>query len=262
METTQYDISFDDFANMDPLLIRDKIWKDFTRQHRIPEAYRISTSQWAAALAHAKVRVANVLMSAASPDLRSKIASIVIYHPTALNESLEAQAQIANLYRFDLIPVRYPYAIHELKTQYDVPSIASEISKHVNFRDAVLLESSGVAAATQFREASLIFAIEQDYEQIQRAYRMVMDDPDDVLRVIVFDSDPLDIATGRLDFVHARPEDFRGDGAKFHMSEFIRVLHSGGKLCVEGARAEIEKVLQRHSEFVGLSPTFACVTKA
>jgi hypothetical protein len=260
MEQQELKLSFDDFALFEPEELRGRIWRDLGRQHRIPEEYRVTTSLWASALTHANLRVSNRLMAGAPAELRARIGSLVVYHPVTPAESLRAQEQILDMYRYDLANTRYPGRVQERKAGYASKGPETELPKHFDIGGRVLLDTRGVQSAVSFASvASAAYGLEPDYAHLQRMFRTVMDYPDDGLRMVVGGCDSLDLPTGRLDFVRAKPGDFGRDVGQRTMREFERVVHAGGSIVVEATAPEIERFLESQREFTRHSDV--CVSR-
>jgi hypothetical protein len=260
MEQQELKLTFDDFALFEPEELKGRIWKDLGRQHRIPEAYRVTTSLWASALTHANLRVSNRLMACAPAELRARIGSLVVYHPVTPAESLRAQEQILDLYRYDLANTRYPGRVQERRSGYGSKGPETELRKHFEIGGRVLLDTRGVPSAAGFAsEASVAYGLEPDYAHLQRVFRTVMDFPDDGLRAVVGSCDDLDLPTGRLDFLRAKPSDFGRDTGQRITREFERVVHAGGTIVVEGTAQEIDRFLEGQREYTRHSDV--CVSR-
>jgi hypothetical protein len=201
-------------------------------------------------------------MACAPSDLRARIGSLVVYHPTTVAESLRAQEQILELYRVDLANVRYPGRVQERRAGYGAKAPETELNTRFPIAGRVILDTRGVHGAVQFADsAAVAYGLEPDYAHIQRVYRTVMDYPDDSLRVALGTCDDVDLPTGRLDYVRAKPGDFGKDGTSSRaMREFERAVHVGGTIIVEGPAQEVDRFLESRRDFRRHSETCVSLT--
>lgn len=249
-------VTFDDFALLEAKDIREKVWDDLSRQHRIPEPYRVTTSMWAEALSNANLRVANKLMLNAPPKARDRIGSLIIFQKTPPSASREAQQRILDVYRYDLLAVRYPEAVAEETRPYNARVTQSELPKHFRVDGRVLLDTDGIRGAAQFSSsAGLAYGLESNAECLRKVYRTIMSDKDDALRAVVGESRAIELPTGRIDVLRARVADFTGDCAKASVAEFSRLVHPAGLVFVEGSLGEMERLARRLPQFQPMSDT-------
>jgi len=244
MSLQEAKVTFDDFALMEPGEIRGRVWEDLSRQHRIPDQYRVTTSMWATALSHANLRVANKLMLNAPEKLRSKVGALIVYHSASIPASRAAQDQIIDMYRIDLVATRYAMQVNDDRSGYR--GLPSHLAKHFRLEGKILLDTGGVSCALQFQPtAGMVYGLEPDFEHLREVYRTVMGDPDDVLRVVVGTPDHIDLPTARIDILRAHAKDLcSGDAAKC-LKEFLRLVHPGGVIYADTSKAEQERIRKR-----------------
>jgi hypothetical protein len=256
MDTTDVRVTFDDLGLLDPAVIRTKVWTDLFKQHRIPEAYRLSLRTWAQAIAQSNLLVANRLMLAAPANTRARIGAMVVYQATKPEEGRSARELIATLYKYDIMRVKDPLRASEEKGRYGSARTPSEIVNHVDLRERVMLDTQGVASATQFvDQAAIVYSRVPDLEELQRVYRTVMDMPNDVLRVVVGGCDAIELPTGRLDYIRAKPSEIsRVKDGRRCLDEFMRVLRPGGLLFIEGAEKDVARLEGRYPDLRVHSP--------
>ncbi len=251
MEGSEPAVSFEDFGWLDPVFIREVLWQDLGKQHRLPEEYRIGLRTWAAAISHAPLTVANRLTTNAPEELKARLGSLVVYEKPTLEEAAAAQRLVTELYGPDLLrQTRYAVAAREEHKSYGQPP-TSELPEVLDVQGIALLDTRGVEAAEQFAGlAASAFGLLPDLAALRRVYRRMMDHESDALRAALGTPSQVALPTGRLHVVRSRASDLLDEGAGSEaLLELSRVLSTDGCLVVEDEPEEIARVVNRYPRF-------------
>ncbi|GMV37142.1 MAG: hypothetical protein AMXMBFR61_16500 [Fimbriimonadales bacterium] len=263
MEGLEAAVTFEDFGWLDPVFIREVLWKDLGKQHRLPEEYRIGLRTWAAAISHAPLAVANRLTINAPEELRVKLGSLVIYEKPTREEAVAAQRLITELYGPDLMRhTRFAFAVREESRVYGKPT-ASKLPEVLDLHDVALLDTRGVEAAEQFAgAANPAYGLVSDLAALRSVYRLMMEHESDALRAALGTPSQVALPTGRVHVVRARASDLlQAEAGSEALLELSRVLSTDGCLAVEDEPEEIARVVAKHPRFERRSQVIAVLAR-
>lgn len=262
MEASEPAVSFEDFGWLDPAFIRDVLWKDLGKQHRLPEEYRIGLRTWAAAISHAPLTVANRLTANAPEDLRARIGSLIVYEKPSLEEASAAQKLVTALYGPDLLRhTRFAFGVREEHEAYGrLPR--SELPEVLELQGLALLDTRGLEAAEQFANtAEPAYGLVPDLQALRRSYRRMMEHESDALRAVLGTPTQVALPTGRLHVVRARASDLLdSEYGSEALLELSRLLSTEGCLAVEDDPEQVERVVEGDRRFERRSERIAVLT--